>query len=1381
MKRTLKLFLALLTVLLLFSSTLVGANNADPVADTEAPSSTHIIGDVTNDGLVKSLDAAMILRYDANLSSAESIGTKVPCTKAVKAFIDENLHLWVEFSDGKKINGGYAAEKPDVAGLSYVGKYAIVGDTNGDGKITALDAAMTLRYDAGLSSTDIMATKVSGNTVVDAYIDDASHCWVVLSDGGKLDAGYVGAKTYTVTFVDYDGTVLKTETVENGSAATAPAAPVREGYTFTGWDKSFDSITADTTVTATYEINKYTVSFVDYNGTVLKTETVENGKSATAPTAPTREGYTFTGWDKSFDSITADTTVTATYESAKKYTVNFVDFDGTLLKSETVDKGASVSAPADPTREGFRFIGWNGTAANVTADMTITAQYVQQFSVTFVDYNGTVLKTETVENGKSATAPTAPTRPYYTFLGWDKSFVSVTSDLVVNAMYEENTHTVTYYNTKGNAIPNQYTMYSEKDGLHLPDPETVTLTAEGYNFAGWYTKSEGGEKLDDIPVGGSVTKLYARWTAIEYTITYRDIYEKKTTTYTIEDSFEIITPYWKGLRFSHWEDTSNKLTAVSDTTNTPRLKLEKGTTGNIELIARWYAPENLIVPKESNNISLSGFDSGVYWFVYELGTIENIVLEEGVTPRDHNGSSFIIQTTETVEISEAFAKNMSESIGKSVAENTSSTMIESTTEELSASLGLKVTTGIEACVGDEEIATVSAKLESEISSTISAGASNSLQKQTAGSIETGSEEIKAFGSTYSYNATTTKATTTTYTLTADDPDGKYRFVHVGDMTVYAFIVYDPATKTLCTDIFNRMGGTNTETIYKPYTIAEEDFVNGSLAYSMDIDTIEQKIKSAYYINYDGTTADNAEDKMPISLHYPGESKALSKCTYTKEGYHLVEWCSNYDLTGTKYHPDTAITDLAEAGQTITLYAHWELNSYTVSWDNVENVKISVYRRSSSMPTATIGLISSGATVYHGDELSVLYSAYTGYTLASNGSRLITVTSDVTSESIYATVKPNTYIITYNLNLADADDLLLDSPSYRCYEDLSFAKTTYTATYGEIFTLDVPTAKYYTFDGWYNGSERVTEANGTLISQWGKASDTTLTARWVKNKPDYVYVKTTSDFESISNNTGKNYLIIANINISGIKSNGFSSCAGVIDGGGNTISGWSGCACNTSYEYFGLFRRNQGGTIKNLTIADSKICESSHDPTSWVANKIGIVCGQNNGTIENVKIKNCKIYQDHGSLGFYGNIELYVGLICGYNTGTISNCETDSSHMDIYGGVGVFQNGSTINSYDLKMYIGNIVGYTTGGVATNCTSTNCTINVTAKADYITNIWGCKAHSRPRIYVGGLIGYSNGTNYSALFTSGNSVNATVERGCSCSTNMEFYKSDGVAYSC
>ena len=198
-----------------------------------------------------------------------------------------------------------------------------------------------------------------------------------------FDGTYQGIFTltvakYTVTFKDYDGTVLKTqENVEGNTSATAPSNPTRDGYTFTSWDKSFDNITENLVVTAQYEINKYTVTFKDYDGSVLKAqENVEYNTSATAPSNPTRDGYTFVGWDKSFDNVTEDLVVTAQYE-INKYTVIFKDYDGSVLKAqENVDYNTSATAPSNPTRDGYTFAGWDKSFDNVTEDLVVTAQYI---------------------------------------------------------------------------------------------------------------------------------------------------------------------------------------------------------------------------------------------------------------------------------------------------------------------------------------------------------------------------------------------------------------------------------------------------------------------------------------------------------------------------------------------------------------------------------------------------------------------------------------------------------------------------------------------------------------------------------------------------------------------------------------------------------------------------------------------------------------------------------------------------------------------------------------------------------------------------------------------------------------------------------------------
>ena len=148
---------------------------------------------------------------------------------------------------------------------------------------------------------------------------------------GAVTVAAAQPEMHTVTFKDWDGTVLKTQEVQHGGDAEAPADPTRAGYTFTGWDKAFTNIMADLVVTAQYEINTYTVTFKDWDGTVLKTQEVQYGGDAEAPADPTRVGYTFTGWDKAFTNITADLVVTAQYEM-----LGDVDGDGNVSMADAL-------------------------------------------------------------------------------------------------------------------------------------------------------------------------------------------------------------------------------------------------------------------------------------------------------------------------------------------------------------------------------------------------------------------------------------------------------------------------------------------------------------------------------------------------------------------------------------------------------------------------------------------------------------------------------------------------------------------------------------------------------------------------------------------------------------------------------------------------------------------------------------------------------------------------------------------------------------------------------------------------------------------------------------------------------------------------------------
>ena len=166
--------------------------------------------------------------------------------------------------------------------------------------------------------------------------------------------------TYTVTFKDWDGNVLKTETVKEGSSATAPSDPIREGYKFIGWDKTFSNVTSNLTVTAQYSIKTYIVTFKDHDGTTLKTQTVTHGNAAIAPSDPTRDGYDFTGWDKSFNNIISNLTVTAQYTQIKIEVIE-LDTNNIVLG---IGETATVQAHISPAQS-IEKVKWSVNNNNV--------------------------------------------------------------------------------------------------------------------------------------------------------------------------------------------------------------------------------------------------------------------------------------------------------------------------------------------------------------------------------------------------------------------------------------------------------------------------------------------------------------------------------------------------------------------------------------------------------------------------------------------------------------------------------------------------------------------------------------------------------------------------------------------------------------------------------------------------------------------------------------------------------------------------------------------------------------------------------------------------------------------------------------------------------
>lgn len=211
---------------------------------------------------------------------------------------------------------------------------------------------------------------------------------------------------YTVTFMDGEKVLETFTNVPHGSAVTAPEVSKKDGKTFVGWDKKFDNVTSDLTINAVYDVDTFTVTFKD-GEKVLETQTVEYEAAATAPDTARLsppEGMHFANWDKDFSKVTEDIEVSAVYE-LNEYTVTFKNGE-TMIKNERVKHGSAATAPNVYDSATEKFVGWDKPFDNVTSDLIVNAKFeTKKFTLTFINFDGTTVYTAEVEYGASIEEP----------------------------------------------------------------------------------------------------------------------------------------------------------------------------------------------------------------------------------------------------------------------------------------------------------------------------------------------------------------------------------------------------------------------------------------------------------------------------------------------------------------------------------------------------------------------------------------------------------------------------------------------------------------------------------------------------------------------------------------------------------------------------------------------------------------------------------------------------------------------------------------------------------------------------------------------------------------------------------------------------------------
>ena len=371
-----------------------------------------------------------------------------------KFSVEEATGLWQQDAAGTKvINGGAltGGNSKDGGGI-YVRKGGtllmrggnIVGCTAREGGGVHVEAGGRFEMSAG-TITGCTAGQEEGKTANGVFI--AAGGRFTQSPGAQITGEVTGA--YPVTFQSESGSEVASQ-IRANTPADRPADPTKEGHTFIGWysgesEWDFETpVTADLTLTAKWQINRYTITFDTAGGSEVAPITQDYGTTITAPANPAKTGYTFAGWDKTIPSTmpAGDMTITARW-TVNQYTITFKPENGGQDIVIKQDYGTAITPPAAPTRTGYTFAGWDKTipATMPAENITLTARWtVNQYTITFKPENGGQDIVIKQDYGTAITAPANPTKTGYTFAGWNQEIPTAmpAEDMTITARWTEN-------------------------------------------------------------------------------------------------------------------------------------------------------------------------------------------------------------------------------------------------------------------------------------------------------------------------------------------------------------------------------------------------------------------------------------------------------------------------------------------------------------------------------------------------------------------------------------------------------------------------------------------------------------------------------------------------------------------------------------------------------------------------------------------------------------------------------------------------------------------------------------------------------------------------------------------------------------------------------
>ena len=973
----------------------------------------------------------------------------------------------------------YIVEGFEVVGGSYSSMFYVTKELT---VTITYSKTEVIVYMLGLDGTVTPVTVyINGKIPSEVIQCDEGYKWINIVTKEKVDENTVisemqvlvlalesGSTTVNVT-LDLNGGELGSVTsitVTFGEKYSNLKTPTREGYTFLGWwtndgtssDGWGEQITSDTKVTrkdhtlyARWQANTYTVIFDANGGTGTTTMEVTYDGHYKLPDAPTRTGYTFDGWFTGKDN------------------------SGTPVTGET-----SFNTAGNVTL----YAHWTAIPYTVTFDDNYSDGEKDTISVTYGDVYGNGLK--------------ALTREGYNFLGWwtndgstsgdwgtqvtADTIVSIADDHILYAKWQKIQYTVYFFN--GNELVNSGT-YSVGDTVSVPDmslPEKA-----GYTFSYWEVYSESSYVEFDpesMPMPAADLYLYAHWTAITCTVTLDDNYsdgEKDTISVTYGNIYgnglKALTR--EGYNFLGWwtDDGTSGDWGTQITANTI-----VSATQNHTLYARWQIKEfkvilTLTLPNNVDTATINELRTHISNTLENKAKITNTESQITVTlTREFGfnlgslaslfGENYSQITVEGQPYLFVWDNTPSGNLGVNGAAYsgrwTNSEVKTVTLKDGDVTLGTYyVTLKDNGYTLDLNTVTKPAKTGSVFTSWLVAEGEGSIQDNiltiTSASVTlTAQWEAITYTVIYGGEGISLGNLSFNYDGNQFTAQGVAAELAQPQRTGYAFMGWKYGDDVIADTLAELFSKTN---------------LGDSAQATVEISLTAEWSPNTYTVVFNANGATG--DMLPQSFTY-GTSQALIKNAFSRTGYTFLGWAKTNDAKAEEYADNASVNNLtAEDGATVTLYAVWQANGYTVTFDaNGEGVTGEMQAQSFTYgQSVTLNANNFEREGYH----------FLGWSTSKESNNVVYADKaeigslQSTGLTLYAVWEINTYTVTFNT-------------------DGGSAVQSQTVAHGDKAAMpeSAPEKDGYKFAGWYVG-ETEFKFEETEITE-----NITITAKWVIN-------------------------------------------------------------------------------------------------------------------------------------------------------------------------------------------------------------------------------------------------------------------------------------------